>query len=167
MRLMVIVSCKRCGGDVKTKPSHLALGFGKYCSRSCHSKNSRRGKVVQCATCAADTYKRPKDLIRSKSKKYFCSKSCQTQWRNQMYVGRRHSNYSTGKASYRSVLRRSGVTQECRRCKIRDVRILAVHHIDRNRNNNSVENLMYLCHNCHHLIHWFRNEEEKLMATMV
>ena len=163
----MIVSCKQCGSDLKTKPSHIALGFGKYCSRACSSEASRKGKNVICHVCGTTTYKQQKDLKRSKSGKLFCSKSCQTQWRNQVYVGRKHGNYKTGKSSYRSALKRSGAKQVCCRCRENDTRVLAVHHIDRNRNNNSIENLMYLCHNCHHLVHRYKNEEKKLMATMV
>jgi predicted HNH restriction endonuclease len=33
------------------------------------------------------------------------------------------------------------------------MRVLAVRHIDQNHKNNNVENLAWLCHNCHHLVH--------------
>ncbi len=164
---MVIVVCKQCGSDVKTKPSHLALGFGKYCSRTCGNEAARKGKNVRCFTCGKETYKPPKQLSRSKSGKFFCSKSCQTHWRNKVYIGEKHSNYVNGGTSYRATMTRSGAKEECFRCKVNDTRILAVHHIDRNRSNNSIENLMYLCHNCHHLIHQHKEEDEEMMATMV
>lgn len=164
---MVQVLCRRCSKEFYVKPSHQKLGFGKYCSRVCQHQAARKGKVVSCALCGVDTYKQPKDLQRSKSGKYFCSKSCQTRWRNQLYIGKAHKNYVDGASSYREALKRSGAKEACRRCNEQDARVLAVHHIDRNRNNNSVENLMYLCHNCHHLIHRHREEEQALMAAMV
>jgi predicted HNH restriction endonuclease len=43
----------------------------------------------------------------------------------------------------------------CVLCKVSDKRILAVHHKDNNRKNNKVENLVWLCHNCHILVHHF------------
>jgi len=42
----------------------------------------------------------------------------------------------------------------CNRCKSTDINILCVHHIDKNRQNNSYENLETLCANCHYRIHW-------------
>lgn len=152
---------------MKVKPSHLAMGFGKFCSRKCQYQNARKGKVVSCSICGTHTYRKPKDLKGAKSGKYFCSKSCQAQWRNSEYVGDKHANFTNGLWAYRSVLKRAGVEQKCRRCKTTDARVLAVHHLDRNRKNNAIENLIYLCHNCHHLIHHHKNEDRKLMATIV
>ena len=42
--------------------------------------------------------------------------------------------------------------QECMICK-RNFIILHVHHIDRNRKNNSKENLLEICASCHSFIH--------------
>lgn len=42
----------------------------------------------------------------------------------------------------------------CNRCHSDDIDILCVHHIDKNRKNNSYENLETLCANCHYKIHW-------------
>jgi hypothetical protein len=55
----------------------------------------------------------------------------------------------------------------CKLCGIKDLRILAAHHIDRNTENNKVDNLIWLCHNCHYLIHHDVNEEKKLMEVLV
>jgi hypothetical protein len=151
---MVTVSCKRCKKKFKAKPSHVSYGFAKFCSKDCAYQASRTGKEVVCSVCAKKIYRAPRMIGRSKSGKYFCSKSCQTLWRNQLYVGKAHANYIHGQASYRSILGRNGIKKVCKHCKIKDERVIAVHHIDKNRKNNSVENLVYLCHNCHHLVHY-------------
>ncbi|MHA1267983.1 MAG: HNH endonuclease [Candidatus Helarchaeota archaeon] len=39
-------------------------------------------------------------------------------------------------------------------CGIVDDRVLAVHHIDSNRRNNSPGNLTWLRRNCHYLVHF-------------
>jgi hypothetical protein len=36
--------------------------------------------------------------------------------------------------------------------------MLAVHHLDEDRANNAVDNLVWMCHNCHHLIHHYPEE---------
>jgi phage terminase large subunit GpA-like protein len=40
----------------------------------------------------------------------------------------------------------------CAICGNRGIQILTKHHIDSNRSNNTYENLIILCHNCHHKI---------------
>jgi 5-methylcytosine-specific restriction endonuclease McrA len=47
----------------------------------------------------------------------------------------------------------------CKRCGTEDKRVLEAHHIDSNRKNNTIQNLVWLCRNCHHLVH---NHKEKL-----
>lgn len=46
----------------------------------------------------------------------------------------------------------------CKKCGSTDSRTLAVHHKDKNRKNNSISNLMWLCHNCHYLVHHYKDE---------
>jgi len=53
--------------------------------------------------------------------------------------------------------------QKCGRCGIEDIRVLLVHHKDRNRKNNEIENFEILCRNCHILEHWeeiFKKKKE-------
>ncbi|MDP3989021.1 MAG: HNH endonuclease [bacterium] len=40
--------------------------------------------------------------------------------------------------------------------------VLIVHHIDHDRNNGALDNLVWLCHNCHRLVHNYKEEKEKL-----
>lgn len=54
----------------------------------------------------------------------------------------------------------------CTLCKTEDKRVLATHHIDRNRLNNSVNNLAWLCHNCHFLVH-HDNVETQRFADII
>jgi hypothetical protein len=41
----------------------------------------------------------------------------------------------------------------CAICGARGIDNLSEHHIDSNRSNNEYDNLIVLCHNCHHKIH--------------
>ena len=165
--MALIKRCAICRTSFPTKPFFLKNGGGKYCSKECHYQGLKKGKKVACAVCAKEIYKSPRELRRSKSKKYFCDKSCQATWRNTEFVGDRHANWQEGRYAYRSVLGRHKVPRVCRLCKTADVRILAVHHIDKDRTNNDVENLAWLCHNCHFLVHHDEKERKKFMVTMV
>ncbi len=159
---MVSVSCKACKKKFETKPSHIGYGWAKFCSKSCARQSSKKGREVVCAVCTAAMYRSLRDINRSKSGKYFCNKSCQTLWRNQLYSGESHSNFKHGPASYREKMKRSNIEKICSLCRTQDIRVLAVHHLDENRKNNSFENLVYLCHNCHHLVHRYPPEREML-----
>lgn len=160
--MALVVSCKVCKKKFNTKPYHVKRGHGVYCSKACHYLDAQKRVVKNCDTCGKETYKKPTQISRSKSGKYFCGKSCQTIWRNAHFHGTEHPNYKEGLYSYRSVLTRNKVPAICKRCRIEDKRVLAVHHIDQNRKNNTLKNLTWLCHNCHHTIHHYPEERKKI-----
>jgi hypothetical protein len=153
------VYCKICKKEFYSKPYWLKEGYGRYCSKKCHHEGLKKGRNILCFVCRKETYKQQKALTRSKSKKFFCGKSCQTKWRNTEFVGEKHANWIHGRQSYKSVLTRNKVPAICNVCKIKDKRVLAVHHKDRNRLNNKLNNLVWLCHNCHHLVHHYDVQE--------
>ena len=154
----MIVKCQLCSKSFYTKPSWVKNGGGKYCSLVCKYKGSRLGQNLPCYICGKVVYHPKGRIARSKSKKNFCSKSCQTIWRNSYYVGEKHGNYIDGKSMYRSVLSRNKIPAVCKLCKTIDKRVLAVHHLNRKKSDNRVENLVWLCHNCHHLVHHYKAE---------
>ncbi|KKU70088.1 MAG: hypothetical protein UX94_C0011G0016 [Parcubacteria group bacterium GW2011_GWA2_47_21] len=158
--------CKICRKKFYVRPTHVKIGWGKYCSRSCHHKGMRTGKFIGCFLCGKGIYRTPTSMLHSKSKKYFCSKSCQTKWRNTQYIGSKHANWKDGKNAYKSVLNRHGIMPICFYCRTRDKRILAVHHIDENHFHNYVSNLAWLCHNCHYLVHNDKVEKQKFLANL-
>ena len=160
---MPLVICAQCSSEFHAKQSHLNMGYGKYCSSKCQYEGARHGKIVKCFICQKETYKPKAKLRHSKSKKYFCGKSCQTKWRNTVFIGEKHRNWKDGKGvHYRRILLKKGRPELCRICRIKDKRVLAVHHIDENRKNNKIENLVWLCHNCHHEIHYSTRGKQKL-----
>ena len=152
---MVWVNCAVCSKEYYAKPWHVKIGWARHCSRVCANIGVRKGKEVKCAICDKDIYRSPKMLKRSKSAKYFCSKHCQTLWRNTTFVGEMHGNFNNGRAAYRNILARTGRERICEICRTSDTRILQAHHIDRDRTNNKAENLVWLCLNCHFLVHHY------------
>lgn len=155
------VKCKICNKSFYIKPSHQRYGWGKYCSRKCRDIGARKGKFVLCATCGKETWKTPKALNGSKSGKFFCSKSCQTKWRNEYFSGNRHPNWKGGfSREYREILIKSGIKPICKLCGLQDKRLLVVHHKDKNHKNHNDKNLVWLCLNCHYLVHNHNQELE-------
>ncbi len=164
---MIKVTCKICSSTFEIKPSWITYGYGNYCSLACRNSAKKTGKYVPCYVCQKEIYKSGKAINGSKSGNLFCSKSCQTTWRNSHFSREKHPNYKNGDHSYRNILDKAKVPKVCSLCKTDDKRVLAAHHIDHNHFNNRVENLAWLCHNCHHLVHHHKNEHERFMAAIV
>jgi hypothetical protein len=163
---MPIQVCKICPTKFYAKPNWIKRGWGIYCSVRCHHLGTKKGKNVKCFICNKLIYRPLRSLKNSKSKKYFCSKSCQTKWRNTEFIGSKHANWRHGRACYKSILSRNGVTKKCVLCNTLDMRVLAVHHVDENHSNNVLENLSWLCHNCHHLVHYDSVEKQRFLELL-
>jgi len=150
------VRCKLCEKKFYAKPSWLKRGWGKYCSSKCQYKAQLKGKFVYCDICGKKIWRKPLQLKRSKSGKFFCSKSHHMAWKNKiLQVGESHPNWAGGEFAGRGILERSGKRMICEYCGNSDRRVLMVHHKDENRKNNKIINLVWLCQNCHHLVHCY------------
>ncbi len=145
--------CLRCGLGFYAKPSQKLRGKGKYCSAKCSNECQKRGRYIPCKICDAPTWRTPANEKKSSSGVFFCSKSCQAVWRNRNFSGPSHPLWAGGVSKYREILIESGRQVLCRMCGEIDIRVLVVHHRDRNRRNSDVENLTWVCFNCHRLIH--------------
>jgi hypothetical protein len=156
---MPLIRCKICGKEFYAKPSWLKRGWGKYCSSKCQYKAQLKGKFVYCDICGKKIWRKPLQLKRSKSRKFFCSKSCQTLWRNREFKGPRHGNWKGGEnIDHKKFLIQNGIKPICKLCGCKDERVLAVHHLDRDKKHNNIKNLAWLCHNCHHLVHCYNTK---------
>ena len=151
---MVTVSCRVCKKKFYGKPSHIERGWAKYCSKKCSNVGQHNGETFSCNTCGKEVYRTRKEMRCSASNKFYCGKACFAVWKNQnLFYGENHANWKNGESAYRNVLLRAKIQQACKGCGYTNKKVLLVHHIDRNRKNNKVKNLMWLCRNCHYLIH--------------
>lgn len=148
------INCKICNNKFYAKPRHIKIGWGKFCSIECRRRGQLTGKIVKCDYCGKEVYKTRLELKRSKSGKFFCNRSCACSWANKYKrVAANHASYTTGEATYREFLKRSGQERVCKKCGLEDKRVLVVHHLDFDRKNNELDNLIWLCCNCHFLVH--------------
>lgn len=159
---MPYVKCKICNKELYVKPSHQKHGWGKYCSIKCRHIGQRTGKKVECYVCSKEIWRTKSQLRKSKSKKSFCSKRCQTLWRNKYYSGKKHPNWKGGHClEYRKIMLQSKIVPKCQICGEKNVKVLLVHHKDYNRKNHQIKNLVWLCWNCHHLVHCYNHQIPK------
>ena len=166
---MVTISCLVCNKEKNVSQSEINRGNGKFCSRACALIGKRIGsnsislKVpnVTCAQCGKAFYKNQTKMKNSKSGLYFCSRECKDQ--AQRIGGIKeimppHYGQGSGRSSYRetSLKSKPAICERCGYCN--HIAAIVVHHKDRNRDNNCLENLEVLCANCHAIEH-FSNEK--------
>ncbi len=163
IKYMVDVNCGICKSVFYVKPSWLKKGKGKYCSIVCSAQNRKTGKMISCFICGKEAYKPLKELDKSQNGKFFCSKKCSTPWRNSLFTGEKHPNWKHGEFSYKETIKRSKISQICILCGTKNKKVIIVHHADKNRKNNKLSNLAWLCRNCHFLVHHYEKENRKFL----
>lgn len=102
----------------------------------------------------------------------FCSRECVNNWKKGQHFSPktefqkindydetvRHPRYKDGIWSYRKFIK-----SKCEDCDATDN--LRVHHLDKNRHNNRLDNLKTLCHDCHWNYHRDRKAWNKGLKT--
>ena len=102
--------------------------------------------IIKTCLCCGKEFSAIK---RSVKEQVTCSRACSNTY---FRSGPNNGNYTDGINSYRNkALNYYG--RICARCGFSVLEALEVHHIDRNRANNDITNLMVLCANCHILEH--------------
>ena len=144
----MMVYCKVCRKKFYVKPSHKKMGHGIYCSRKCSDAGRKTGEIVACTYCKKIFYARLKQIKGSKSGHCFCRRICYLSYQ----VWDKHPRWKDGKSAYLPFMR-NNVKPICSRCGMGNKRVLLVHHVDKDRQNNVLSNLIWLCRNCHHLVH--------------
>lgn len=154
-RKAVRVICKYCENSF-LKAERFINKVPHYCCREHFSLDHRTRKVVECSYCGKEFEKRLSSFIKSKSGFCFCSRKCQSEAQkigsgfHKMYPS--HYGTGNGKHGYRkkAIDYYNGRCENCGYDEYEEC--LQVHHIDRNRENNEIENLIVLCANCHSLL---------------
>ena len=110
--------------------------------------------TLKCAYCGKEFQKLKSKLV-AISGKYFCSHTCSN----------RYKNISIFNPFNSLAYRRNAFLVQPHKCALcgwdKDERVLQVHHIDENHNNNDISNLIILCPNCHQYLtlHLYSLEE--------
>ncbi len=145
--------CQHCGKTFKIFKCWLKKNKGKFCSLKCMGK-ARKGKPVW--NKGIPHTETTKDKIRQKA-------LGRTGW-NKGLTKESHPNLTRlkkekspnwrgGTTVYRSIAL-DNLPVKCAICGVSNPKLLVVHHIDRNRRNNQLNNLQFLCLNCHRLEHY-------------
>ncbi len=156
-RTHTLCHCRNCGKEKWKRNSHLKTSPTTFCDRKCQAEWTQRGNITRCANpdCKQEIYRSLSQQKRSQSGDFFCSRSCATIVNNTRHKsGEDHPNWVDGLSGYRdkalSCYGEKCQNPECTEDAIR--KMLDVHHIDGNRSNNHMNNLVILCVWCHALV---------------
>lgn len=87
-----------------------------------------------------------------------CSKECLSKLQKEQSRGEKSGNWKGGysQAHYQRV-RRELKEDKCESCGATDRR-LDTHHLDRDKSNNALENIVVLCASCHAFLHYIEDD---------
>ena len=145
----VDLSCPQCGEMFTTRIDQPS----KFCSKACGTKFSNKKISLNCSACGKEFERTCSKLKNSKSGYQFCSRSCKDV--SQKIGGIKEimpPHYGTGSTVYRNKFEDCELI--CKRCGYKEFTCsVDIHHIDENRNNNDIINLIPLCKCCHLALH--------------
>lgn len=145
-RTPIRVKCNICNYEWDFPVTNLMPSAMRKTSNHIGCPNCHKQKIhqeLECAFCHKKIIRLNSEIKNNKTNKVFCSREC----------GNRYKNLEIINTLNGSAYRRNAFSVYPHRCKIcgwdKDERVLEVHHIDENRNNNDISNLVILCPTCH------------------
>ncbi len=138
-------ACRICRKKIYRRPAEIKRNNGKvFCSVACYGKFCR--KETPCLVCGK--------LILATFNKKTCSRSCANRHREgiKYKLNNTRDKVKTQRILKTRLLKDRG--SKCERCGFDKYQILEIHHKDRDRNNNNLDNLEIICPNCHSEEHY-------------
>jgi hypothetical protein len=148
------IKCIICGKDIYRRPAEIQRSKGNmFCSITCYGIACRKEKP--CIVCGAP--------ILAGANKKTCSRACANRHRAgiEYKMHQPKSKVKYYKALKSRLLKARG--NMCEICGYARFEILEVHHKDRDRINNSLDNLELICPNCHSEEHFLKRQVVKLL----
>lgn len=151
-RKIYFLSCDFCRKKFSRYSRFSKKKGGHLCSPLCTSLYKGTKKRVKCSNCNKNFIKSVCKLKNSKSGLSFCSRECKD--KAQSYDDRiKPSHYGKIRKNYRKIAFKNKEIK-CERCGYDECELaLDVHHKDKDRKNNKINNLEILCCNCHAIEH--------------
>ena len=151
-RKLSLFTCEQCDKSFYARPPRGDRKV-RFCSPECSSIARRTRSLITCSVCGKQVERTPSKVKLAKHGFMFCSRVCKEQAQSiESDIPIKPSHYKEGKSVYRSrAIKEYGAS--CKKCGYSsDERMLDVHHIDKKRSNNKLENLVVLCVWCHALV---------------
>ena len=142
-------NCVVCNAPVYRRPILLQASKGRaFCSLLCYGISQR--KETPCVVCGSP-------ILASKHART-CSRACSNKYRTgiKYKIGRPLKDKVKNQRALKIRLINQRGTK-CQRCGFAKLEILHVHHKDRDRTHNELDNLELICPNCHAEEHYLEN----------
>jgi hypothetical protein len=140
-------SCIVCEEKIYRRPAEIRRNNGRvFCSTICYGKSCQ--KEIPCLVCG-------KPILSGLNKKT-CSRSCANKHREGIKY---KLNSPKDKVKTQGLLKIRLLKirgNKCERCGFEKYEILQIHHKDKNRSNNKLDNLELICPNCHSAEHYLK-----------
>jgi len=154
----IINICKACGVSFISKKAPKKPQ--DYCSRQCSAQKKCKEKIERtCQECNKIFYVAPNIVKKHSTGGKFCKNECRLKnWNKNSMQVQKPGMYR--KNAWRFYEKR------CYDCGITDERVLVIHHIDGNRKNGLLSNLVPVCHNCHCIRHIDLDNDGRIPSGM-
>lgn len=145
--------CPICSTEFQPKQSKII-----YCSIQCKNESQRIEKEFTCAYCGKVFYRKPSDARKNKTGNFFCDNDCRIKW----WRGERHNWWKSGfhfRLGYKVVLQKHHKYKFEHRLIMEEhigrklSRDEVIHHINGNRLDNRIENLVIMTNEEHGRLH--------------
>ena len=138
--------CTNCGKEFIRKNSSIRKG-NQFCTHKCSTDYRKNKIILNCNFCGKEFKRKPSKV----GKLNFCSTKCYSDAHRIENGIIKPSHYSDGKHVYRQIAFRNH-GKKCSHCGYSEFEEgLDVHHIDGDRSNNNIDNLLVLC-GTHHIL---------------
>lgn len=168
-------NCLNCGNTFEAEQREINRGYGKFCKRKCsatYNANKRSENIspnVICAYCKKYFYLNTSKQKNSKSGLFFC---CRDHKDAAQRIGGIKEimppHYGETGGDYRTmVFKVAGKPKVCERCGFdKHEAAIIVHHKNKDRSDNTLDNLEVLCANCHAIEHWSKDGGAEGIRTL-
>lgn len=154
-------NCTICGKQYYVSGWRLKRGSSNFCSTECQNHKQYERAKFTCFFCK----KKFDDSPSRRNRRKFCSLECHNKFqsekeicqkeRRRTRIKKARENGTAGKSG--GAVRKLALEfkeHKCQICEYDEFKCcLDVHHIDRNPNNNDINNLAVLCVMCHRKVH--------------
>jgi hypothetical protein len=165
--------CKHCNNNFQFNTISEKANHGRWCKKNpnrnignhlfARGSENKFGKKIDhnvvCAACDCKFVVTEREKLFPSKEKYFCSRKCANSVGGTAKAEKygNHGNY-----------RKTAFNLHGNACLICGFdKVIEVHHIDKNRKNNTKENLVPLCPNHHMMIHRSKFKEEVLKEIKI
>lgn len=148
-RSKIILHCLECDYTWETYASAVIYRSNENAKHICPNCTKVQKVELTCAWCGKKFERYPSDTKKNKSGFFYCCREHGNLHKNKL-------RYDSGEWDNSSNYRLKAFSTYDHKCACcgwdEDIRILEVHHIDENHDNNSIDNLIILCPICHRKI---------------